>query len=253
MAGYFFRNTDYIKTNYINVRSDYSMRKVLLILVVLLAVPLLVYYNRISVQQQFENPASPALLMPGANYILQKEPKIYSEISLQNIPGGTEVSIIELKNDWAMIALNGQKGWIPKWYLIEKNSNMYLKKISSDYMVIKINCQGLLYPNGPSLLELAQGNLVLPLLHWNEWTKVSIMQFSIPGISEIWVKEKVLATVSEIEPNQGYLRSGSQAYNVLDYNEIFSVLPEEISYSMPVSIEDKHGYFTYVSAPVFGK
>lgn len=223
------------------------MRKTLLIFV-LLAVLLSVYY-KISVQPQLESHVSSMLLMPGTNYALNKDPQIYSEKSSQAISGGTEVSIIEHKKDWAMIEVNGQRGWIPKWYLIDENNKLCLKEVNSDYMVVRSNCQGLLYPGGPSLLELTKGSLVQPLLYWNEWSKVSIMQFSIPGVSEIWVKGKVLATVSEIEPKQGYLRPGSQAYNVLDYDKISATQPEEITYPMPVSIEDKRGDFTCVSAP----
>jgi len=190
------------------------------------------------------------ILMPGSNYSLLKEPsaKAYEESKVK-LPGGKSVSIIKTEDDWALIEANGQSGWILKWFIINENSDAKLLKLNTDYMILKEKTQGQLYPDGPTIVELEKGNLIKPLFRWDDWIQVSIIQFDIPSISVTWIKENLLALSSEVEPNEGFLRVGCPAYEILDFNKISSVNPTTVKYSMQVRLKKRQGEFIWVSGP----
>lgn len=188
--------------------------------------------------------------MPGSYYSLLKEPsaKSYEESTIK-IPGGELVSILKTEDNWALVKANGQSGWIVKWFIVNENSDAKLIKLNSDYRVLREKTQGLLYPDGPVIVELEKGNLIKPLFRWDHWIQVSIIQFDIPSISVTWIKEDLLALPSEVEPNEGFLKVGCSAYEILNFNKISLVNPTTVQYSMQVRLKERQGEFISVSGP----
>ncbi|MDQ7095894.1 hypothetical protein REC12_20065 [Desulfosporosinus sp. PR] len=98
-------------------------------------------------------------------------------------------------------------------------------------------------------MELEKGNLIKPLPRWNDWIQVSIIQFDISSVSDTWIKENFLASPSEVEPNEGFLRIGCSACEISDFNKISTVNPTTVPYSMQVRLKKRQGEFVWVSGP----
>lgn len=202
-------------------------------------------------QSETQMGASNKMLMPGTDYILFVDPKPYAPVHGISVAGGTSVSPIAGNGDWLLVEVQGQSGWLPSWYIINENDANSLASIQSDYMVVKANVPGFLNPGGPPIMELEKGRLVKPTLRWREWVQVSIISYSTPNISTVWIKDEFLGTSAEVKPIEGFLRVGSPTYDVQDWESIDPAYPspEKVSYPMPVEIMKTQGEFSYVAGP----
>lgn len=205
-----------------------------------------------SMQSGTKTEVSNKMLMQGTNYLLFMEPEANAApIPEISIAGGTPVALIEVNGDWSLVAGQSQSGWLPSWYIINENDIDFLTSINSDYMVVKENVQGLLFPGGPSIKELEKGMLVKPTLSWQDWIQVSIILFDIPAVSSVWIKDGALTTPADVKPIQGFVRVGSPTY---DYSvdgslDLTHPTAEKVRNPMPVAIVKTEGEFSYVTGP----
>ncbi len=173
-------------------------------------------------------------LITGSKIIIYPGPQPES-LGVQEIDGGIKIRITEEKDEWINVKYSGGEGWIPKWYVLSEESKQ-VKDIQSDEKVLNQNISGSLYPNGPKIVDLKKGKLLTPIREWDGWYEVKIIVYDIPSVQLGWVPKKLLSSVDEIHPIEGYLQQGTEVYEINEFEKISSTNLKNIEYEMVVFI-----------------
>ena len=139
-------------------------------------------------------------------------------------------------------------GWLPKWYL-DGSDEKPVRDNVQDYLVLKENMQGLLYPDGPGIVDLEKGKLLKPLKEWNNWYFTGIIVYDIPSVQYAWVPKDALLPIGEAEPSEGFLHEGTEVYGYDSFEAYGPVNPEKLDYTMRVFVrKEKEGYIAVGAA-----
>lgn len=185
-------------------------------------------------------------LQPGSPVVSGPIAKISTNIT-------EPVSVIEKKNGWAKVKA---EWWIPEWYLVENTENIeQIKVLPATKMFIKEQCSLKLYPddNAPIIFEnLFKGKVIYVSKQYRDWYYITLQQvYDIPAYTEGWVKVSQVGSKDEVEPFEGYLKIGSKAYIVYEFNEIKNCSSRNIEIvkdKRPVYIVKKQGNYACVDA-----
>ncbi|HEY3316179.1 MAG TPA: hypothetical protein VGL40_12990 [Bacillota bacterium] len=161
------------------------------------------------------------------------------------ISGGSKVRVLATQGVWTMIQQGGLKGWIPTWYLSDDPTPV--KELQSEGLVLADEASIYLYPDGPAVGELPGGKVLKPFKEWNDWVQVRITVYSVPGVQTAWIMRKMLTTPNQVEPKEGYLYQGTEAFQG-EFDQITGTKPDVLTHPLPVWITEQKGGYLRVSA-----
>lgn len=188
-------------------------------------------------------------LRPAGEYFLYPGPDpVFLALPQAVVIGGSVVEVIETKGEWVHLKSGEDQGWLPKWYLeVEKDAPV--KDIEADYKVLKENCQGLLYPDGPVTVTLEKGKLAKPIKEWGDWYFVGIIVYDIPAVQCAWIPKEALVELGETESREGFLHEGTEVYGFENFEKHGPENPEKLQNTMTVYvIMEKEGYIAVQAA-----
>jgi len=190
-----------------------------------------------------------ATVRPDGEYFLYPDPEpVFLALPQAMVTGGSVVEVLETQGEWVYLRSGENEGWLPGWYLEGENESPVREKVL-DYMVLKEKSQGLLYPDGPPIVELAKGKLLKPLKEWDDWYFAGIIVYDIPAVQCAWVPKDALLPIGEIEPSEGFLHKGTVVYGFDSFEKNGPVNPEKLQYTLTVFIlKEKDGYIAVQTA-----
>jgi len=188
-------------------------------------------------------------IRPAGEYFLYPGPEpIFLALPQAMVTGGSIVEVVETKGEWVNLQSGENQGWLPKWYLEGEKEEPVQDKVL-DYLVLKEKRQGLLYPNGPEVVELDKGKLLKPLKEWQDWYFVGIIVYDIPAVQVAWVPKNALVPMGKIKAREGFLHKGTVVYGYDSFEKDGPVNPAKLDYSMPVFVsKETNGYIAVNAA-----
>ena len=186
---------------------------------------------------------------PQGEYFLYPGPDaVFLALPDAVVQGGSAVEVLETEGDWVYLRSGDNDGWLPKWYL-DGSDEKPVRDNVQDYLVLKENMQGLLYPDGPGIVDLEKGKLLKPLKEWNNWYFTGIIVYDIPSVQYAWVPKDALLPIGEAEPSEGFLHEGTEVYGYDSFEAYGPVNPEKLDYTMRVFVrKEKEGYIAVGAA-----
>lgn len=191
----------------------------------------------------------PAKVRAGGTYFLYLAPQPETlSLPQAEVVGRSMVEVLEVQGEWVHVRQNDNEGWLPKWYL-SADESIPVRDISQAYQVLNRDAAGLLYPEGPQVVELSKGRLLKPIKEWGDWYQVGILVYDIPAVQVAWLPKTFLSPIGEEEPCEGFLHKGTEVYEVEDFDKISTVAPQKITYDMVVYVvREKDGYINVSAA-----
>ena len=185
-------------------------------------------------------------IRPEGAYAIYSQKAPINAYKAGEVTGGTTVEILEMENDWVRVKNNNIEGWIPIWYFSDGDPTPVID-VDYNYSVFNRNSYGFLYPHGPETIQLQIGKLLKPVQEWGEWVKVSIITYESTAVEQAWIMKSYLSPVGVIEPVEGILEAGAEAYHVEEYfEEVYTMDPEKVVNDTGVLILDKRDEYLFV-------
>jgi hypothetical protein len=180
---------------------------------------------------------------PAGEYFLYPGPDaVFLALPEEVVQGGSTVEVLETGGDWVHLRSGESDGWLPKWYLQGADEEPVRENVM-DYLILKENMQGLLYPNGPGIVDLEKGKLLKPMKEWKDWYFTGIIVYDIPSVQYAWVPKDALLPIGEMEPSEGFLHEGTEIYETNIFEASNPPEPIILDYTMSVFVNDeKDGY-----------
>ncbi len=186
---------------------------------------------------------------PAGEYFLYPGPDaVFLALPQAMVQGGSIVEVLETGGEWVHLRSGDYDGWLPKWYLKGADEEPVRENVM-DYLILKEDMQGLLYPGGPGIVDLEKGKLLKPLKEWKDWYFAGIIVYDIPAVQCAWVPKDALLPIGEMEPREGFLHEGTEVYGYDSFEANGPVNPEILPYTMSVFVrKEKDGYIAVDAA-----
>ncbi|MCL4424001.1 MAG: DUF4830 domain-containing protein [Firmicutes bacterium] len=189
------------------------------------------------------------LVRPGSSYALFPLPQPETlSLPQGRVLGGTRVELLETRGEWVRVKQGDDEGWLPRWYLVSNEGDTPVKGVSSPYLVINQDTGGLLYPEGPRVVDLFRGRLAKPINAWGDWYQVSLLNYDIPAVMTAWVAKSYLSSPRQVEPAEGFLAKGTEVFEGDDFERIGRSSPTKLSHPLTVMVQREKDGYVYVMA-----
>lgn len=166
------------------------------------------------------------------------------------VTSGQEYSLLEEKDDFVKVQIEGQAGWVPSWYVGGENEAERITALEPYEMIVRAPTYFYAYPDqqAPAGFELEEGSVVQVLQQYDDWFAVHIQLYAEPMLGDKWIHKDALIEYSDKDAKEGYLRltnGGSYIYADPDRNQ----QKEHISTMTSVRIEEEFEGMYRITSP----